>query len=454
MKRFFRRLTAFLLILLLTVTSASALTVDEALELLDRYFVYEIPEEARNAETLDELFALLGDRYTCYMTAEEYDSFLRGVEGVQELVGIGVSVRLTADGIYVDEVLAGGSALSAGIRAGDLIVEVDGVSCVPADDSHRAMIAGEEGTLVALTVVREGVAFRYTLPRWRVVVPNTEFDLVDGSIGWIDCNSFGSDTGISMMRGISAYEGLTDAWVLDLRGNSGGYTDAAITMLGLFSGPGVYLYLRDRGGLTQGYVYSDPVRSEDPLVVLVDGSSASASEAVAAGIRDSGRGIVIGKRTFGKGVAQIVMDGETDPLLFGEDALKVTAYRFYSQGTNTTDLIGVIPMLELDSSVAEQVARALCGRFRDDLSTDGQLMLRLAGQYFFLDMEDLPSDAASAFLSALPPGAQLWVGSDGFMWKEIDPADAAELLGAEYAPRRFDDVADSPYAFEINTLAN
>ena len=450
MKRIFR-LAAGILAAALLAAPASALSVEEALGILDEAYVYDIPDPARDAETLDGLFALLGDPYTEYMTAEEYTQFLSDVDGTQQLVGIGVSIQYTAEGILILDTIEGGSAQMAGLQAGDLITAVDGVSCVPANESHQALITGEEGTFVVITVLRDGVTFSHALLRRRVVIPNTEVSL-KGNIGVIESSSFGSDTGTLFADGIRRYDGQADFWLVDLRSNVGGYTTSAVEAMGSFGGPNYYLFLRDREGNTQYYSHVESALTEDPVIVLVSGQSASAAEAFAAAIRDTGRGIVIGTRTYGKGVAQIVLDSETDPDLFDGDALKLTAYRFYSQGASTTDMIGVIPTLMLDEVIAPAVAEAMCGSFRDDYVTEGQMMLLIDDQYFFLDIAALTPDVASALLSALPPSAQLWVGADEFMWKEITPADAADLLNAEYTGRRFTDVDDSPYADAINTL--
>lgn len=450
MKRIFR-LAAGVLAAALLAVPAAALSVKDALGILDEAYVYEIPAPARDAETLDELFSLLGDPYTGYMTAEEYARFLSDVNGNQQLVGIGVSIRYTEEGILILDIIEGGSAQMAGLQAGDLITAVDGVSCVPANESHQALITGEEGTFVVLTVLRNGVSFNHALMRRRVVIPNTEVSL-KGNIGIIESSSFGMDTGDLFADGIRRYDGQADFWLVDLRSNVGGYTASAVKAMGALAGPNYYLFLRDKDGHTQYYSHAETALTEDPLIVLVNGQSASAAEAFAAAIRDTGRGIVMGTRTYGKGVAQIVLDDETNPDLFDGDALKLTAYRFYSQGANTTDMIGVIPTLMLDETIAPAVAEAMCGSFRDDYVTEGQMMLLIDDQYFFMDIADLTPDLASALLSALPPSAQLWVGADEFMWKEITFADAAKLLKAEYTSRWFTDVDSSPYADAINTL--
>lgn len=453
MKRIIRRAAAAILSLTLLVTSASALSVEEALELLDSAFLQEIPDPAREAQTLDELFSLLGDPYTYYMSEEEYREFLGDLEGVTAVVGIGISAQLTDEGILVSEVIPGGSADASGLNVGDLIVAIDGTPCVPATMEHHSMIGGEAGTFLTLTVLRDGQSMTFTLPRVQVSIPNIQFTLLDGNVGYIDCNSFGMDTGNDVAAAVRRYDYEADTWLLDLRGNTGGYTTAAVEALGSFVGPGYLLFLRGKTGYTEAYSHGDLAVNDEPLIVLVDGSSASASEAVAAGLRDLGRGLVIGTRTFGKGVAQALLDEAGYPELFSGDALKMTVYRFYSVGGNTTDRIGVIPALLVDEKSTLAIAQSLCGSFREDYVTEGQLMLHIAGQYFFIDRDTLAPETTSALLSALPPSATLYLGVDTYTWDTVTPADAAHILGVEYINRYFTDVAGSPYADEINTLA-
>ena len=115
MKRAVQRLFAVLLSLLLLVSPAYALSVDQALELLEEDYLREIPVQAYEAESLDELTALLGDPYTEYMTQQEYQAFLSGVESTVDTVGIGVTVYLTEAGLLVDQVINGGPAQQAGL---------------------------------------------------------------------------------------------------------------------------------------------------------------------------------------------------------------------------------------------------------------------------------------------------------------------------------------------------
>lgn len=454
MRSCFRRLCAIVCVTAMLITSAAALSVEDAVTLLEERFVGELPEAAYSAETLDELFDSLGDPYTYYMTAEEYQSFLQDVEGDTSVTGIGASVLLTPEGILISSLLPGGSAEEAGLVSGDLIIAVDGVSCVPAAETHRAMIVGEEGTHVSVTVRHtDGSRALYRLERRYIEIHNTTVTLRDG-VGYIDCDSFGSETGTYFAEGIPLYDDAAHIWVVDLRGNPGGTTTAAIASLGAFTGAGRLLYFRDKAGDYYYNAHYENYLTPDPVIVLTNSSSASASEVFAAGIRDQIAGISVGSRTFGKGSAQSVLNSNNYPEYFDSDGLKVSIYRFYSPDGNTTDKIGVIPTLLVNDEYTEAVAQLLCAE--KPLRAEGYLHLKLAGWDFYVELEQAQSEEyRSSFmelLSALPPEAEIEQGS-GRKWVDITAAEALAVYGAEEYSRWFTDVSESEYATEINTLA-
>ena len=451
MKRLARIMTAVVLMLAMLISTASALTVDQALELLEKEYLREIPAQAYEAETLEELFEILGDPYTYYMSQEEYQAFLNNVESTVDLVGIGVSMQYTEQGIYVVEPLKNGGAYAAGIQSGDYIVAVDGVSCVPADESHRAMILGDEGTPVTLTVLRDGVTMEFVVTRSHVVVNNTDVSVEQGHIGYIDCDSFGSNTGELFLEGVQTYNEAVDCWLVDVRSNTGGYTTAAVDALGVFSGFGYLLYLQDQQGRLYYYDYTDSYATEHMAVVLVDGNTASAAEAFTAGIRDIGLGVTVGSRTFGKGVAQIVYDEATHPEYFDGDGLKLTAYRFYSVGGITNDLMGIIPTLMVSDEVAYDVAVAVCGN--PQAKETDILVVDLDGYLLEVDLASVSDATLSALFEALPPSANLWLYVNEEEQSLLTVTEAAAVLGVEYKTRWFKDVANSPFADEINALS-
>ena len=450
MKKYLSRLLAAALALVLLVVPASALTVDQALELLEELYYYEIPDEAYQAETLDELMSLLEDPYTQYMTAEEYQAFLKLLEGDSSVIGIGVSCRYTPEGILILSTISGGSAREAGLQAGDLIVEIDGQSCVPANEENAGRLTGPEGTQVSVTVLRDGERKGYTLTRRPVVEPNVELS-IEGRVGLLDCNSFGKDTGKEFAKLVKDNDGRVDVWVVDLRGNGGGYTNAAVDMLGALMGPGYHLYFETAAGGVEAVPAYDRQATDKPVIVLTDGGSASASELTSGSLRDSGRGVLVGGRTYGKGVAQIMLDEDALASLpeydgyFEGDGLKITVYRFYSGGLNSPDKIGVIPTLLVDDEDTAAVALALCGS-----QEDAKLCVMPGAVPYYVD-PGTDGDTLSALLSALPPQALVFY-ADGGDFQQVSAAEAAQRLGVAYESRWFTDLGDSRYADAVNAM--
>ena len=450
MKKYLSRLLAAALALVLLVVPASALTVDQALELLEELYYYEIPDEAYQAETLDELMSLLEDPYTQYMTAEEYQAFLKLLEGDSNVIGIGVSCRYTPEGILILSTISGGSAREAGLQAGDLIVEIDGQSCVPANEENAGRLTGPEGTQVSVTVLRDGERKGYTLTRRPVVEPNVELS-IEGRVGLLDCNSFGKDTGKEFAKLVKDNDGRVDVWVVDLRGNGGGYTNAAVDMLGALMGPGYHLYFETAAGGVEAVPAYDRQATDKPVIVLTDGGSASASELTSGSLRDSGRGVLVGGRTYGKGVAQIMLDEDALASLpeydgyFEGDGLQITVDRFSSGGLNSPDKIGVIPTLLVDDEDTAAVALALCGS-----QEDAKLCVMPGAVPYYVD-PGTDGDTLSALLSALPPQALVFY-ADGGDFQQVSAAEAAQRLGVAYESRWFTDLGDSRYADAVNAM--
>ena len=432
-------------------TSAQALSVEEAYDILRRSYVDRLPRAAKDAESLDELFSYT-DNYTCYMTEEEYQAFLSSVEGEVSFAGIGAEITYAPEGISIVSVLKGGGAEKAGLKAGDMIIAIEGESCAPGSEEQRARLVGEAGTQVRVTVRHtDGSEEDYAITRAAVVQANTTVSAADG-VGYIDCDSFGTQTGTYFQDGVRKYDSAVRTWIVDLRGNSGGLTSAAVTALGTFSGAGELVYFVDQSGESSAQRYDGKDLTDKPAIVLVDSGSASASEIFAGGILGTSSGIVIGTRSYGKGVAQVLFDESNCPYLHG-DAVKVTAYRFYCAGGNTTDRIGVVPTLYIPQDQAVAAARLLSGEKTKD---SAYLRLVLNGCDFYIDIpagKENSSTALEAILAALTPDAVLYWGENGGE-RKLTLAQAREKCGfAASSALDFSDVADSEYAQEIDSLA-
>ena len=450
-KRLFR-LGALCCVAAMTITTgAQALSVEEAYDILQRSYVDKLPRAAQDAKSLDELFSYTDD-YTYYMTAEEYQTFLQGVEGDVSFAGIGAEITYVPEGIRIVSVLKGGGAEKAGLAAGDIIIAIEGESCAPGGAEHRAKLLGEAGTSVTVTVRHaDGTQADYTVTRALDTQTNTTVS-VTGGVGYIDCDSFGTQTGMYFQEGVRGNDSAVHAWIVDLRGNGGGLTSAAVSALGAFSGEGDLIYFVDQDGESTAQRYSGKDLTDKPAIVLMDSGSASASEIFAGGVLGTGSGIVIGTRSYGKGVAQVLYDESNCPYLHG-DAVKVTAYRFYCAGGNTTDRIGVVPTLYIPQDQATAAARLLSGEKTKD---SAYLHLVLNGCDFYIDIpaaKESSSAVLEAILTALTPDAELYWGENGGE-RKLTLAQAREKCGfAASSALDFSDVADSEYAQEIDSLA-
>ena len=190
--------------------------------LLEDYYIDDVPQSVLEQLTVQQMVEALGDPYTQYFTAEEYGQFLSSMEDIP-IVGTGVSALTTQDGLLILRVFSDTPAAESGLLPGDLIVEIDGKSTTGDNVlSASSWLQGEEGTQVKVTYLREGAEHTVTLTRRAITIPATYTELWDGHIGYIDCDTFGTDTLDHFLDGIKTYGDEADHWIVDLRLNGGG----------------------------------------------------------------------------------------------------------------------------------------------------------------------------------------------------------------------------------------
>ncbi|MCL2236455.1 MAG: S41 family peptidase [Defluviitaleaceae bacterium] len=295
---------------------------------------------------LDVMFAGFvygaGDPYTVYLSSDAFVAFRENTQG--EFVGIGVSIATDpADGrILVVSPFEGSPAFGAGVLPGDKIIRVDGVEVFGNERTQEAigMMRGERGTPVTITVLRESedITLDITIVRDIIQVETVRHRVIeDTNIGYLRISQFDR---VTYDQFINAYEDLMgqniEGLIIDVRNNPGGLLDVVNSIADVLVPEGIITYTEDaRGRRTNAY--SDARQIEIPLVVLVNGNSASASEILSGAVRDTGVGELLGTTTFGKGLVQNVF-----PLPCGA-AVKVTIARYFTPAGICINGEGIVP---------------------------------------------------------------------------------------------------------------
>ncbi len=286
-----------------------------------------------------------GDKYTVYYDREEYSSLMESSSG--SFVGIGVLVSKNEDGtIRAEKVYEGSPAEKGGLKDGDTILSIDGVSVVDEDlDTSVARIKGEKGTEVTIEARHPGSdrVQKYVLTRDLVDYVMVDSMMLEGDIGYIEMIQFSDVT----------YEQFKDAYdkclsqgakglIIDVRDNPGGLLTSVCDILDMLVPDGLLVYTEDKKGNRTDYKGKNPAEAEVPIVVLVNGSSASASEIFAGCLQDYGTATIVGTTTFGKGIVQSVIT------LSDGTAIKFTTSKYYTPKGQDIHGNGVHPDVEIE----------------------------------------------------------------------------------------------------------
>lgn len=243
----------------------------------------------------------LRDPYSIYMSPDEWQNFNVRTSG--EYSGIGVTIGAKGSVVQIAQPMKGTPAEEAGLKAGDIILRVEGTLIYTSDEA-ASMIRGEAGTDVTITIQRGEEAFDVTITRRAIVVPATAYSMKDGDIGYIELLSFNEHSAREMGEALADLRSQgAKAIVLDLRYNGGGYVDQCRLIADMLIPKGTLVTLRYKNRASDVYETTGTGLGM-PLFTLVNGGSASASEILAGAIQDREAGVLIGEATFGKGLVQ------------------------------------------------------------------------------------------------------------------------------------------------------
>src|SRR5690606_2568537 len=302
----------------------------QVLDLIDRQYVDTVQKNALVDEVLQDILQRL-DPHSYYISAAELRAAQEPLEGSFE--GIGVEFAIQRDTIVVISPVEGGPSAAVGVRAGDRILSANGVKLAGVDISNEDVIKnlrGTEGSEVNVQILRSGrkEPFDVKITRGRIPIHSVAVSLMgDDNTGYIKLSRFAKNTHEEFMQAVrSLNEQGMQRLVLDLRGNGGGYLTSAVELADEFLPNGqVIVYTQGRNSPRRDITATaDGDLHDIPLAILIDEGSASASEIIAGAVQDNDRGLVVGRRSFGKGLVQEHLD------LPDHSAVRLTTARYYT----------------------------------------------------------------------------------------------------------------------------
>lgn len=300
-------------------------------DVIENEYVDEVDLDSLLESQIPSLLKSL-DPHTTYIPSSDREAVNSELEG--SFGGIGIQFQVMNDTICVVEVIAGGPSEKAGVMAGDRIIAVDTIDIIKrhiSDEDVRSMLRGEKGTQVTITVKRNNAAKPLMFDITRGDIPVTSVDasyMLDDKTGYVKVNRFARTTFAEFLHAISQLKYLgAENLIIDLRGNAGGYMEPAILMANEFlPAYSKIVMTRGRNSEDNSTVVSDGTGSftDMPLVVLVDEFTASSSEIFSGAIQDNDRGLIVGRRTFGKGLVQ-------RPIILPDSSeVRLTVQRYYT----------------------------------------------------------------------------------------------------------------------------
>jgi len=329
------------------------------MQLVQSDYVHPVSTDELTNDALKGMLSRL-DPHSAYMTEQEFKESEQDLDG--KFGGIGVEIAEHNGLPTVISPIDGTPAVEGGLQPGDMIVAIDGHSTNGADLMQVVTeIRGNPGTTVRLTISR-GTAppFDVEITRRTIQVHSVKARLEDGNIGYVRISQFGQDTPSEFTHAISKLKqdagGSLHGLVLDLRNDPGGLLSAAVAVSGNFLDGGTVVSLRGRD-VSSSESFKAPAKGDllphTPIVVLINGASASASEIVAGALQDRRRATLMGTRSFGKGSVQTVIP------LKGHGAVRLTTALYYTPSGRSIQDDGVSPDLVVDVPKDQQVAESL-----------------------------------------------------------------------------------------------
>jgi carboxyl-terminal processing protease len=303
-----------------------------------------LKDREQTYKTISQMLAVLDDPFTRHLKPDQYRSLQVSTSG--ELTGVGLQIALDEQTgeLQVIAPIAGSPADEAGIQPRDRIQQIDGIPTVKLTlDEAAARMRGPRGSTVSLTVARDGEPGREVkLVRDRIALNPVIAELHSGpkdtKVGYIRLNQFSANAPIELAHAVARLEQQgADSYILDLRNNPGGLLQAGIDIARLWLDQGTIVYTVNRQGIIGSFDAKGSALTGDPLAVLVNRGTASASEILAGALQDNHRAFLVGEKTFGKGLIQSLFD------LSDGSGLAVTVAKYETPNHHDINKLGITP---------------------------------------------------------------------------------------------------------------
>jgi carboxyl-terminal processing protease len=344
-------------------SDADIAALGRELDLATKTFRQKVGDRELAYAAIKGMMMALHDRWTVFLDPKEYKNFNTVLDGANYAgVGIVIDIDAKTKRVVVQQTIDGGPAAKAGLLAGDVMMTIDGHDTTGLTIPQASkLLRGKAGTTVKLSVQRPGAVspMPVSLTRDFVRTPSVLARLLPGNIGYLQVIVFGSSTGQEMDEALARLDKAgAIGYVLDLRNNGGGYLNAAIDVSSKFVPEGPIVSIDSRSKPLTTFDAENTAVAPRPLAVLVNENTASASEITSGAIQDSGAGVIVGSRTFGKGVVQTIF-----PLPDGS-AIKITTARYLTPNGRDLNAVGISPDVMVPDVAFQSVGQ---------LATDAQL---------------------------------------------------------------------------------
>ena len=306
--------------------------------LIKETYYRDVDQETMTEGIYSGIVSSLGDPYSGYYTADQYSQLMIDVSG--EYGGIGASLLKDPDTgeVMIIKIYDGFPAKKAGLKEGDVIISADGQMGDEMDlEIFVKYIRGEPGSVVEIKYRRDGEENVVSVTRENIIIPTVAHRMLKDNIGYIEISEFSNSTAKDFNEAMNDLDSQgVEGIIIDLRSNPGGVVDTAVDIADALLPKGLVVYLQDKQGHRTNY-NSDASWVDTPLVVLVDGNSASSSEILVGALRDYDRATIVGTKTYGKGIVQ-----STLPLGDGS-AVKLTIAEYFTPNGDSIDGVGIEP---------------------------------------------------------------------------------------------------------------